>query len=87
MFIPRPETEVLVGLALAALRASSDPAPVVVDLATGSGAIALAVKAEFPSAQVYAVELDPLAHGWAVANRDRLGPVSYTHLDVYKRQG
>ncbi|HMT88699.1 MAG TPA: peptide chain release factor N(5)-glutamine methyltransferase [Dermatophilaceae bacterium] len=81
VFIPRPETEVLVGLALAALRASSDPAPVVVDLATGSGAIALAVKAEFPSAQVYAVELDPLAHGWAVANRDRLG------LEVEMRLG
>lgn len=81
VFIPRPETEVLVELALAALRASSDPAPVVVDLATGSGAIALAVKAEFPSAQVYAVELDPLAHGWAVANRDRLG------LEVEMRLG
>lgn len=81
VFIPRPETETLVELALAALRASSDPAPVVVDLATGSGAIAFAIKAEFPAAQVYAVELDPLAHGWAIANRDRLG------VDVEVRLG
>ena len=33
----------------------------------------LAIKAECPAARVYAVEIDPLAHGWAVANRDRLG--------------
>ena len=48
-------------------------APVVVDLATGSGAIALAVKQEWPAARVYAVELTDLAHAWAVRNRDRLG--------------
>jgi release factor glutamine methyltransferase len=48
-------------------------APVVVDLATGSGAIALAVKQEWPAATVYAVELTDLAHAWAVRNRDRLG--------------
>ena len=84
VFIPRPETEMLVSLALAALTASvatQDPEPIVVDLATGSGAIALAIKAECPSAHVYAVEIDPLAHGWAVANRDRLG------LDVEVRLG
>ena len=45
----------------------------VVDLATGSGAIALAVKQECPAATVYAVELTDLAHAWAVRNRDRLG--------------
>ncbi len=52
--------------------ADADP-PVVVDLATGSGAIALAVKDEAPYAAVHAVEVSDLAHGWAVANRDRLG--------------
>lgn len=71
VFVPRPETELVVDLALRALAGRS--APVVVDLATGSGAIALAVKQEQPDAQVYAVELGELAHGWAVANRDRLG--------------
>ena len=74
VFVPRPETETLVSLALDALAGEGMPsAPLVVDLATGSGAIALAVKDEHPAAQVHAVELDPLAHGWAVANRDRLG--------------
>ncbi len=74
VFVPRPETELLVELALRALAAlPRTPAPLVVDLATGSGAIALAIKDEAPHVQVYAVELSELAHGWAVANRDRLG--------------
>jgi release factor glutamine methyltransferase len=74
VFVPRPETELLVDLALRAL-AGLRPnwRPVVVDLATGSGAIALAVKQECPKATVYAVELTELAHAWAVRNRDRLG--------------
>ena len=71
VFVPRPETELLVDLALRSLAGRSDP--VVVDLATGSGAIALAVKQECPGATVYAVELTDLAHAWAVRNRDRLG--------------
>ena len=47
VFVPRPETELLVDLALRSLRRPRH-APVVVDLATGSGAIALAVKAGVP---------------------------------------
>lgn len=72
VFMPRPETELLVELALTAL-AGMPGAPIVVDLATGSGAIALSLKQECPRAQVSAVELSELAHAWAVANRDRLG--------------
>ncbi len=71
VFVPRPETELVVDLALRVLAGLESP--VVVDLATGSGAIALSVKQEHPTATVYAVELSELAHGWAVANRDRLG--------------
>jgi release factor glutamine methyltransferase len=70
VFVPRPETELLVDLALRSL--AGVERPVVVDLATGSGAIALAVKEECPAATVYAVELTDLAHAWAVRNRDRL---------------
>lgn len=81
VFVPRPETEVAAGLAIEAARAVDDDAPLVVDLCTGSGAIALAVKDEVPHARVHAVELSDLAHGWAVANRDRLG------LDVDVRLG
>ena len=73
VFIPRPETETLVSYAVAAVRDSGVDTPAVIDLCTGSGAVAFAVKAEVPSAAVYAVELDPLAHGWAIANRERLG--------------
>ena len=80
VFVPRPETEVTAGLAIDAARTGGD-ACVVVDLCTGSGAIALAVKDELPGATVLAVELSDLAHGWAVANRDRLG------LDVEVRLG
>jgi release factor glutamine methyltransferase len=71
VFVPRPETETLVDLVLRAL--AGVERPVVVDLATGSGAIAFAVKQECPAATVYAVELTDLAHAWAVRNRDRLG--------------
>jgi release factor glutamine methyltransferase len=78
--VPRPETEVTAGLAIAAASARGSGA-VVVDLCTGSGAIAFAVKEELPEARVLAVELSELAHGWAVANRDRLG------LDVEVRLG
>ncbi len=75
VFVPRPETELVVELAVGALDALDNDArdaPVLVDLATGSGAIALAVRQERPTTRVYAVELSELAHGWAVANRDRL---------------
>jgi release factor glutamine methyltransferase len=50
-------------------RAPGPPgAPVVVDLGTGSGAIAKAVADEVPAARVYAVELDEQAHAWAARN-------------------
>jgi len=46
---------------------------VVVDLCTGSGAIALAIKDEVPGAEVHGVELSELAHAWAIRNREDLG--------------
>lgn len=66
VFVPRPETEVVVDAVAAAL--SGLGSPVVVDLGTGSGAIALAVADEVPGAQVHAVEADPAAHSWAARN-------------------
>jgi release factor glutamine methyltransferase len=42
--------------------------PVVADLGTGSGAIALAIAQEVPRARVHAVEADPLARAWAERN-------------------
>jgi len=66
VFVPRPETELLAGWAVE--RARTVPQPVVVDLCTGSGAIARAVADEVPGARVHAVELDPGAHAWAERN-------------------
>ena len=66
VFVPRPETELLAGWAVE--RAGALDAPVVVDLGTGSGAIAKAVADEVPHARVHAVEMDEAAHGWATAN-------------------
>ena len=66
VFVPRPETELLAGWAID--RARELDQPVVVDLCTGSGAIARAVADEVPAARVHAVELDPAAHDWAARN-------------------
>jgi release factor glutamine methyltransferase len=66
VFIPRPETELLVDWGLAVL--AGLPAPLVVDLASGSGAIALSVATECPQATVYAVERSPAALAWLERN-------------------
>lgn len=67
VFCPRPETELLAGWALEQLPGDGTGA-VVVDLCTGSGAIAAALADEAPGARVHAVELDPDAHAWATRN-------------------
>jgi release factor glutamine methyltransferase len=67
VFVPRPETELVAGIAIDRARELSD-APVVVDVCSGSGAIALAVANEIPTAQVHAVEIDPDALRWLVRN-------------------
>ncbi|MDP2774187.1 MAG: peptide chain release factor N(5)-glutamine methyltransferase [Nocardioides sp.] len=66
VFVPRPETELLAGWAIE--QATPLAEPVVLDLGTGSGAIAKAVADEVPHARVLAVELDPGAHAWADRN-------------------
>ena len=66
VFVPRPETELLAGWAIE--QAAALESPVVVDLGTGSGAIARAVADEVPHARVHAVELDEAAHRWAARN-------------------
>ncbi|MBT1003114.1 peptide chain release factor N(5)-glutamine methyltransferase [Paenarthrobacter sp. DKR-5] len=73
VFIPRPETESVVQLALDWIGSSGLAAPVVVDLGTGSGAIAGSVAQEVPQARVHAVEKSPLAFAWAELNLRPLG--------------
>jgi release factor glutamine methyltransferase len=66
VFTPRPETELLAGWAIEA--ADLLERPVVVDLCTGSGAIARSIVDELPRARVHAVELDEPALRWAQQN-------------------
>ena len=70
VFVPRPETEVMTGWVVDAARAlAAERGSVrVVDLCTGSGAVALSVATEVPQALVHAVELDESAYGWALRN-------------------
>jgi release factor glutamine methyltransferase len=71
VFVPRPETELLAGWAVE--QATLLDEPVVVDLGTGSGAIAKAVADEVPAARVHAVEKDEQAHHYATLNLRRTG--------------
>lgn len=66
VFVPRPETELLAGWGVDQARRGD--APVVVDLCSGSGAIALAVAQEVPTAEVVAVERSPAALDWLRRN-------------------
>lgn len=74
VFVPRPETEVVTQLAVDALKASGSPAPIAVDLATGSGAIALSLAVEVPNGKVYAVELSEEAMKYTKQNFAELAP-------------
>jgi release factor glutamine methyltransferase len=74
VLIPRPETELLVETGLALLAGSTSP--VVVDVGTGSGCIALSIAAERPDAVVHATDSSPAALRVARANAARLGLVS-----------
>jgi release factor glutamine methyltransferase len=83
VFVPRPETELLVDEALAHLGrrsreftpasragASGARGPILVDLCAGSGALALSLAVEVPGARVLAVELSEDALAWAGRNLD-----------------
>ncbi|MFI1679800.1 MULTISPECIES: peptide chain release factor N(5)-glutamine methyltransferase [unclassified Streptomyces] len=68
VFVPRPETESVVGWAIDAVRAMDVVEPLIVDLCTGSGAIALAMAQEVPRSRVHAVELSEDALKWTRKN-------------------
>ncbi|WP_255768266.1 peptide chain release factor N(5)-glutamine methyltransferase [Pseudarthrobacter sulfonivorans] len=71
VFIPRPETESVVQLVIDHVKGMVRPR--IVDLGTGSGAIAGSIAHEVPGAEVYAVEYSTLAHAWAEKNLAPLG--------------
>lgn len=83
VFIPRPETEVLAEWVISRLHtlgSENAAEPLVVDLCTGSGALAIAIAAEVPGARVHAVDDDPAALAWAERNVAGTGARVFLHL-------
>jgi release factor glutamine methyltransferase len=70
VLIPRPETEHLIETVLPLARAI--PHPIIADVGTGSGAIALALAKELPNAEIHATDISPAALEIAEANAARL---------------
>ncbi|MEO6119045.1 MAG: peptide chain release factor N(5)-glutamine methyltransferase [Terriglobales bacterium] len=73
VLIPRPETEHLVEAAVTKVRELKLAKPRIVDVGTGSGCIALAVKSELPDAEIHAVDISSEALLLAQINAERLG--------------
>ncbi|MGN6246624.1 MAG: putative protein N(5)-glutamine methyltransferase [Motilibacteraceae bacterium] len=61
VFVPRPRTELMARRVVGLARSVGGSAPVVVDLCCGSGAVAAAVLASVPGAEVHAADVDPAA--------------------------
>nr|WP_197087546.1 peptide chain release factor N(5)-glutamine methyltransferase [Micromonospora sp. HK10] len=80
VFVPRPETELLAGWGIE--QAGPLTAPLVVDLCSGSGAIALAVAQELPAARVVAVERSPAALDWLRRNAADRAAAGDTPIEV-----
>ena len=89
VLIPRPETEHLIEAALALIRSAAHlsrenrvaggeaPSLKIIDVGTGSGAIAVTLARELPQAEVHAVDLSPAALELARRNAERLGARVY----------
>lgn len=81
VLIPRPETEMVVQVALNELQAMVKPShPTVVDLGTGSGAIALSIAVEVPRAKVWATEVSGPALEVARANVAGIGTLAASRV-------
>ncbi len=84
--IPRPETEQLVELVLKFRAELAGGA--ILDLGVGSGVIALTLAAEWPEAQIHAIDISPDALGLARENAKRLGlleRVTFSESDLFEK--
>ncbi len=84
VFVPRPETELLLAWALAFLESCDTHPPVVVDLCTGSGALALAIAHARPDAIVHAIDIDPRALTWAARNAELRADSGDSPITLYE---
>ncbi|MRR16251.1 MAG: peptide chain release factor N(5)-glutamine methyltransferase [Deltaproteobacteria bacterium] len=88
VLIPRPDTEVIVEEALARGRMTAADRPRILDVGTGSGAIALALAKEIPGARITATDISPAALAAAQKNARRLGlaqGVTFLESDLLER--
>src|SRR5262245_15663637 len=80
VFVPRPETELLVELAEEPLRARPLPESIsVLDLCSGSGIIGISLAVRVPNLEVVAVDASPVAAGLTAANAHRNGVATRVH--------
>jgi release factor glutamine methyltransferase len=92
VLIPRPETEHVIETVLARVGRAPSPAALIriVDVGTGSGAIAMALAKELPSAELYATEISPAALEIARANAARHqleGRIRFRQADLLQGLG
>ena len=83
VFIPRPETELLVENALDRLKGGEGPGPIVVDLCAGSGTLAPEIAHARPDAYVHAVELHGPALEWLRRNAGERAAAGDTPVEVH----
>ncbi len=83
VLIPRPETEILVDLALSLI--SNIPEPEICDLGTGSGAIALALALESPNASINGIDISRDALKYAEKNKlkNKIGNADFIFGDLF----
>jgi release factor glutamine methyltransferase len=84
VLIPRPETEVLVEIAIRELRRIDSQRPLVADLGTGSGAIALSIAAEVPTAHIWATDESEDALAVARANLAGVGSTAAVRVRILR---
>ena len=84
VFVPRPETEIVVDAGLDWLRESGISKPTVVDLCAGSGAIGLSIATEVADAQVWAVEKSPEAFQYLRKNFEETAK-NYENMQISSR--
>lgn len=85
--IPRPETETLVELAVAALKRYGAPEPGLLDFGTGTGCVAVALAAQCPTACIHALDVSEAALALARANAERhgfIGRIRFHHGDGFR---